>query len=107
MNYEKPGEELLLDGQSERGEREKSILFHSPALVFELRQWISERLKLGGKHKDGFLTIQHIQDYIHEVLFTDPDIIPPELLDMHEATYHLREVSIMTVLRWVHKLGYK
>ena len=97
----------MLDGHSERGEREKSILFHSPALVLGLRQWINERLKLGGKHNDGFLIIQHIQDYIHEVLFTDPDIIPPELLDMHEATYHSREVSRMTVLRWVHKLGYK
>ena len=59
------------------------------------------------KHADGYLTIHHIQSYINEVLLQDPDIVPIEVLDMHEARYHSREVSKMTVLRWVHKLGFK
>ena len=37
----------------------------------------------------------------------DPDIVPPEVLDMHEDRYQSRFVSRMTVLCWVHKLGFK
>ena len=41
------------------------------------------------------------------ILLTDPNIVAPEVLDMHEARYKSRQVSRMTVLRWVHKLGFK
>ena len=53
------------------------------------------------------MTLQHIQDHINDVLLKDHDIVSPEVLDLHEARYHSRVVSKMTVLRWVHKLGYK
>ena len=39
--WEATGEESLFDGRCECGDREKSILFYCPALVFELRQWIN------------------------------------------------------------------
>ena len=57
--------------------------------------------------KKAYLTIQQIQSYINDVLFNDPDIVPIEVLDLHEARYHSDEVSQMTVLRWMHKLGFK
>ena len=84
-----------------------SLLFACPDLVFELKSWIKDRLKQGGKHEEGYLTIQQIQSYINDVLFNDPDIVPIEVLDLHEARYHSCEVSKMTVLRWMHKLGFK
>ena len=98
----------ILDGRGEHAEeRDQSVLFHSRALVFELKQWINERLKQGGKHAVGYLTIQQIQNYIHNILFTDPNIVAPEVLDMHEARYKSHQLSRMTVLRWVHKVGFK
>ena len=48
-----------------------------------------------------------MQNYINDVLFNDPEVVSPELLDLHEARYHSHQVSQMTVLRWIHKLGYK
>ena len=105
--WETTGEGALLDHRSTPKDEDPSLLFACPDLVFELKSWISERLKQGGKHADGYLTIHHIQSYINEVLLQDPDIVPIEVLDMHEARYHSREVSKMTVLRWVHKLGFK
>ena len=74
--WEATGEESLFDGRSECGEREKSILFYCPALLFELRQWINERLKLGGRHSDGYLTIQHIQDYIQSTPVISATFVP-------------------------------
>ena len=106
-SWESIGEDALLDHRSEHEERDASLLFGSPALVFELQSWIKNRLKQGGKHKDGYLTIQQLQNYINNVLFNDPDVVSPELLDLHDARYHSRQVSRMTVLRWMHKLGYK
>ena len=67
---------------------------------------MQKRIKKGGKHKDGYLTIIQIQQYINDVLLTDADIVSPEVLDMHEAYYHSRQVSRKTVLRWMHKLGF-
>ncbi|KAL5469087.1 hypothetical protein EMCRGX_G030283 [Ephydatia muelleri] len=105
--WETTGEEALQDHRSTQKDEDPSLLFACPDLVFELKSWINERLKQGGKHEDGFVTIHHIQSYINESLLHDPDIVPIEVLDMHEARYHSREVSKMTVLRWVHKLGFK
>lgn len=62
---------------------------------------------MGGKHEDGYLTIQHVQTRINDVYLNDPDIVSPEVLEMHEAHYHSREVSRMTVCRWMYKLGFK
>ena len=107
LSWESIGEDALLDNRSEHEERDPSLLFGSPALVFELQSWIKNMLKQGGKHKDGYLTIQQLQNHINNVLFNDPDVVSPELLDLHDARYHSRQVSRMTVLRWIHKLGYK
>ena len=41
------------------------------------------------------------------ILLTDPNIVAPEVLDVHEARYKSRQVSRMTILQWVHKLGFK
>ena len=105
--WESTGEEALLDGRSSTEESDPSILFSCPDLVFELKCWIKKRLAQGGKHKDGYLTIQQVQSYINDDLLKDEDIVPTELLDMHEQRYHSREVSRITALRWVHKLGFK
>ena len=106
--WEETGEEAITDKCSATMHNEDhSILFLSPTLVFELRHWIKKRLKLGGKHEDGFLTIQHIQTRINDVYFKDQDVVSPEVLDIHEARYHSREVSRMTVFRWMYKLGFK
>ena len=105
--WESTGEEALLDGRSSNHESDPSILLSCPDLVFELKCWIKQRLAQGGKHKDGYLTIQQVQDYINNELLNDEDIVPVEILDMHEERYHSREVSRMTALRWVHKLGFK
>ena len=59
------------------------------------------------KHKDGYLTIQQVKSYINNHLLKDEDIVPTDLLFMHEQRYHSREVSCITVLPWVHKLGFK
>ena len=48
-----------------------------------------------------------MQSYINDDLLKDEDIVPTELLDMHKQRYHSREVSHITALRWVHKLGFK
>ena len=56
------GDEILLYGHSECGERKKAIRFQSPALLFEFRQWINECNKLGGNHANG--PFSNIQDYI-------------------------------------------
>ena len=87
-SWESIGEDALLNHRSEHEERDPSLLFGSPALVFELQSWIKNRLKQGGKHKDGYLTIQQLQNYIKNVLFNDPDVVSPELLDLHDARYH-------------------
>ena len=50
--------------------------------------------------------IMQIQQFINYVLLTDTDIVSLEVLDMHEAYYHSHQVSRMTVLRWMHKLGF-
>ena len=107
-SWEATGEEAITDKRSVAMRNEDhSILFLCPTLVFELRHWIKKRLKLGGKHEDGYLTIQHIQTRINDVYFNDPDIVSPEVLEIHEARYHSHEVSRMTVFRWMHKLGFK
>ena len=105
--WETTGEEALQDQRSTLKPIDPSLLFACPDLVFELKSWIKDRLKQGGKHEEGYLTIQQLQTYINDVLFKDPDIVPMEVLDMHEARYNSREVSKMTVLRWMHKLGFK
>ena len=105
--WESIGEDALLDHRSKHEERDPSLLIGSPALVFELQSWIKNWLKQGGKHKDGYLTIQQLQNHINNVLFNDPDVVSPELLDLHDARYHSRQISRMTVRRWMHKLGSK
>ena len=77
--WESTGEEALLDGRSSTEESDQSILFSCPDLVFELRCWIKKRLAQGGDHKDG---------YINDDLLKDEDIVPTDLLDMHEQRYH-------------------
>ena len=104
--WEDTGEEALIDHRGFHEGKDKSILFLSPALVTELKLWVQKRLKQGGKHRDGYVTIQQIQLHINDILLTDADIVPEELLDMHEAYFHSRQVSRMTVLRWMHKLGF-
>eukprot|EP00731_Ephydatia_muelleri_P018663 Em0011g703a len=104
--WEDTGEEALIDHRGFHEGKDNSILFLSPALVTELKLWVQKRIKKGGKHKDGYVTIMQIQQYINDVLLTDTDIVSPEVLDMHEAYYHSRQVSRMTVLRWMHKLGF-
>lgn len=101
------GEETLQECRGLNQELDPSLLFSCPHLVFELKSCISKRQKQGGKHPDGYVTLQHIQDHINDVLLKDHDIVSPEMLDLHESRYHSRVVSKMTVLRWVHKLGYK
>ena len=103
-SWESIGEDCLLDHRSEHEERDPSLLFGSATLVFELQSWIKNWLKQGGKHKDSYLTIQQLQNHINNVLFNDPDVVSPELLDLHDARYHSRQVS--RILRWMHKLGY-
>ena len=105
--WETTGEDALHDHRSTVKPIDHSLLFACTDLVFELKSWINDRLKQGGKHEEGYLTIQQIQSHINDVLFQDPDIVPREVLDMHEARYQSREVSKMTVLRWMHKLGFK
>ena len=83
----------MLDGRSSNYESDPSILLSCPDLVFDLKCWIKQRLAQGGKHKDGYLTIQQVQDYINNELLNDEDIVPVEILDMHEERYHSREVS--------------
>ena len=102
--WESTGDDALFDHRSIQEEQDPPLLFASPPLVFELSCWIQDRLKQRGKHDDGYLTIKN---YINDVLFNDPDVVSPELLDMHEARYHSQQVSQMTVLRWIHKLGFK
>lgn len=97
--WESSGEEALLDDRSSTEESEPSILFFCPDLVFELKCWIKKRLAQGGKHRDGYLTIQQVQSYINDDLLKDNDIVPAELLDMHEERYHTREVSRITALQ--------
>ena len=96
-SWEAMREEALQDCRgSENQELDESLLFSfsCPDLVFELKSWINKRQKQGGKHPDGFATLQHIiQDHINDVLLKDQDIVSP------------RVISKMTVLRWVHKLG--
>ena len=41
------------------------------------------------------------------MMFTSIYIISPEVFEMHEAHYDSREVSRMTVFRWMYKLGFK
>ncbi|KAL5479605.1 hypothetical protein EMCRGX_G023152 [Ephydatia muelleri] len=101
--WEDTGEEALIDHRGFHEGKDNSILFLSPALVTELKLWVQKRIKKG---KDGYVTIMQIQQYINDVLLTDTDIVSPEVLDMHEAYYHSRQVSRMTVLRWMHKLGF-
>ena len=60
----------MLDHQNVHDERDRALLFVSPALVFELKNWIKNRHKQGGKHKDGYLTIQQLQNHINDVLFS-------------------------------------
>lgn len=40
----------------------------------------------------GNLTIQQIQKFINNILFTDPNVVAPEVMDMHEAHYKSRQV---------------
>ena len=89
--WETTGEEALLDHGSTPKDEDPSLFFASPDSVFELhvKSWINERLKQGGNHADGYLTIHHIQSYINEVLLHDLAI---EVLDMHEARYPSLEV---------------
>ena len=63
--WEMTEEEAITDQRSVTMHNEDhSILFLCPNLVFELRSWIRKRLKLGGKHKDGYLTTQQVQNTI-------------------------------------------
>ena len=96
----------MIDHRGFHEGKDKSLLFLSPALVTELKLWVQKRIKEGVKHRDGYVTIQQFQQHINDVLLTDEDIVSEELLDMHEAYYHSRHVSRMTVLRWMHKLGF-
>eukprot|EP00731_Ephydatia_muelleri_P024586 Em0016g857a len=48
--WETTGEGALLDHRSTPKDEDPSLLFACPDLVFELKSWISERLKQGGKH---------------------------------------------------------
>ena len=51
---------------------------------------------------DGYLTIQHVQHRANDVCFNDPDIVSPDVLDMHEEKYHSGHVSRITIFRWMH-----
>ena len=66
----------MLDGCSSNGEINPSILLSCPDLVFELKCWNKKRLAQGGKHNDGYLTVQQVQDYINNELLKDEDIVP-------------------------------
>ena len=62
----------------------------------------------------GWQTQRWLSNYIqpssrlhNNKLLNDEDIVPVEILNMHDERYHSREVSRMTALRWVHKLGFK
>eukprot|EP00731_Ephydatia_muelleri_P006424 Em0003g672a len=59
------------------------------------RSWIKDRIAQGGKNEDGYLTIQQIQQYIKDELLKEEDVVPTEVLDMHEERYHSREVSLL------------
>lgn len=106
--WEQTKEDALTDQHSATIHNEEySILFLCPTLVFEFRNWIKKRIQQGGKHKDGYLTIQQIQTRINDVYFNDPEIVSPEVLYMHHARYQSCLVSRMTVLCWVYNLGFK
>ena len=106
-SWETTGEEAFEDCRSASHESERSFLFACPDLVIELKCWIKKRLQQGGKHEDGYLTLQSIQNHVNDVLLKDHEVVSPEVLDLHEERYHSRAVSKMTVSRWVHKLGFK
>ena len=104
--WESTGEEALQGSRlcsKEGSDLDPSILLSCPDFVFQLRSWIKAN---GGKNEDGYLTIQHIQQYIKDELLKKEDVLT-EVLDIHKERYHSHEVSCMTVLRWAHKLGFK
>eukprot|EP00731_Ephydatia_muelleri_P036854 Em0338g5a len=63
--WETTGEGALLDHRSTPKDEDPSLLFACPDLVFELK----------------------LDHYSNEVLLQDPDIVPIEVLDMHEARH--------------------